>query len=832
MIFLRLFLAQFRPFWRLRARIDDAVLGLRRLRFAFRTHISEEAQSSSALLNIARLTLYDLLVALFVSAGVWWTNPRLSFLETTIEDAAYIQLVSGIAAIGGIFIGLYYAAITAAMTAVYAQMPSSVSQLLMQERFGNAYMRFVATLTFTAINLLALQALGIGTSRVGTPLLALGSGVAVFGFVKLGTLAFRLFDPTEVSTAVFRDLQAVSSQVVVGGYQWRSTAFQHYAQRRCAQRLQALNELADACQTSKYLRDEPLVRLAANMLVFAAHSVEHRPKIPTKSRWFPQSYSQRDWYRTPDDQTIIAHDTGTTLVQETVPDKWWVEKQCERVALNALKSLLERRQLISARSLMSAFGSYVDTLSKHGWVTEALVFSDRLEDLAVSTALDADAPSEERLVNRVALLDCIAHLRITCVLRAADWADALDRERLRQALNDVNWLRPTTPYTLGLHGYSLETAEWLAERLAFERSISSQVTPQWYCVELLAQQEAEAIARAIAGLCRDAFGRIWAVTERALKKQQLWESACLLSGALHYVRKLQGHLNRFQGAMTRVSADRVIKQIPWPVENFERVEADLDEHYAKAIERMTLLIPRLSKRPQDLPDYAGQFLHAATEQVFDCVIKRDADALTKIFPGTFVGCLTMHEALWPQDLKLDDPWLEGELSLSFAPILDLVELSGFSYLLSEVFPKQKTWPVLAQKWGKVLDTQKELGNRVLRIVAFSKGQFAFAPRSILRTNWQQRLEQILRKLPTKREGHPFASHQVIDHPSTFVRTVVHSGPLGNRYDGADIFIAAYLLARPDVSGDAAHRQALELARRLADDKERTAEPKSGQDKGL
>ena len=834
MIVLRLFLAQFRAFWRLRARVDDAGLGFRRVCFAFRARIGEEAQSASAILQIARLTLFDLMAALLVSAGVWWTNTRLSFFSTTIDDAAYIQLASGIAAIGGIFIGLYYAAITAVMTAVYARMPSSVSDLLMQERFGNTYMRFVATLTFTAINLLALQAMGIATSTVGTPLLALGSGVAVFGFVKLGTWAFRLFDPTAVSSVVFRDLRALFSQVVVGGYQWRSTAFQRYAQRRCAQRLQSLHELTDACKASKYLRDEPLVRLAANTLSFAEFSVEQRPKIPTKSLWFPQSYAQLDWYRTADTQTSIAHHTGTMLQPQILPDTWWIEKQCERVGLNALESLFERRQLASARSLMSAFESYVDTLSRHGWVTEGLAITDRLEDLTIAAALDAGGPSEERLVDRIALLDCIARLRITCVLRAGDWADALDAERLRHALNGVDWLRSSTPYSLGLHAYSLECAEWLAERLAFERSVSSQVTPQWYCGELLAQQEAEAIARAIAGLYRDAFGRIWAVVDRALERRQLWEAACLLSDALHYVRKLQGHLERIQGAMTRVSADRRIQKLPWPAEDFESVEADLDQHYAKAIERMTVVIPRLTKRPKDLPDYPGQFLHAATEYVFECVIKQDVATLAKIFPGTFLGCLAMHNALRTPDLEPSDPWLEGALSLAFAPILDLVELSGYSYLLSEVFPEHMTWPVIAQKWDEVLDAQKGLGGRILAIIAFSKGQFALAPRSILRTSWQQRLERILTKLPTKREGHVFAMSLEIDHPSAFVRTVVHPGPFTTTYDGADIFTATYLLARPDIARDAAHRQALELAREVGDGEERTAEPEpeAGRDEDL
>jgi hypothetical protein len=132
---LRLLFAQFRAFWRLRARLDDAGLTARRVGFRFRTRVGDEADSSSAILHIARLTLFDFTVALVVSAAIWWANARVTFLPT-FDSATFIQLASGIAQIGGVFIGLYYAAVTAAMTAVYAQMPSTVSQLLMQERFG------------------------------------------------------------------------------------------------------------------------------------------------------------------------------------------------------------------------------------------------------------------------------------------------------------------------------------------------------------------------------------------------------------------------------------------------------------------------------------------------------------------------------------------------------------------------------------------------------------------------------------------------------------------------------------------------------------------------
>jgi hypothetical protein len=71
MIGFRLCLAQSRAFWRFRARLDDANLRVRRVGFAFRSRLGDEADSSSAVRHIAQLTLFDLLVAMTLSVGVW-----------------------------------------------------------------------------------------------------------------------------------------------------------------------------------------------------------------------------------------------------------------------------------------------------------------------------------------------------------------------------------------------------------------------------------------------------------------------------------------------------------------------------------------------------------------------------------------------------------------------------------------------------------------------------------------------------------------------------------------------------------------------------------------
>ena len=107
MIGLRLFLAQFRAVRRLRARLSDLRLDLFRRRSALRSWAGAEAESSTAILHIAKLTLLDLALASILALVVWWLNPFFSSRRFVFSASAYVQLLGTVAAIGGVFIGLY-----------------------------------------------------------------------------------------------------------------------------------------------------------------------------------------------------------------------------------------------------------------------------------------------------------------------------------------------------------------------------------------------------------------------------------------------------------------------------------------------------------------------------------------------------------------------------------------------------------------------------------------------------------------------------------------------------------------------------------------------------
>jgi hypothetical protein len=242
---------------------------------------------------------------------------------------------------------------------------------------------------------------------------------------------------------------------------------------------------------------------------------------------------------------------------------------------------------------------------------------------------------------------------------------------------------------------------------------------------------------------------------------------------------------------------------------------------------MAAVLPHLPGRPDVLPDFPGQFLHTCVEEMFQFLVVGQTEAVSKVFPSVFVGCLAKHDELKPADLKPDDPWLEGSIAVALAPILDLVELSGFSCLLSEAHPDKATWPAVRKSWDAWLDAEATFATRLAAMLRFSKGLFAIAPRSILRTSWHQEVDRALAALPTRIVRRGWHSDEVVDHPSPLVRSVAAPGSMmWSQYDGCDIFAACYLAERPGIQSDQLFRQAIDLRNQVA---RRRADANNGND---
>ena len=113
-----LLLAQARLFWKARFALSQLVFVAYRMLFGMRHRIREESTTTKSLLSLLRNTWGALVWVVLTAVGLQFLNPYLVpwFTKrgfTILPESDYGTLLATVVGVGGVFIGLYYAAISA-----------------------------------------------------------------------------------------------------------------------------------------------------------------------------------------------------------------------------------------------------------------------------------------------------------------------------------------------------------------------------------------------------------------------------------------------------------------------------------------------------------------------------------------------------------------------------------------------------------------------------------------------------------------------------------------------------------------------------------------------
>jgi hypothetical protein len=137
--------------------------------------------------------------------GIWF--PQTWRKPTGFRPDTYATLLGTIAQVTGVFLGLYFTAVSAVASAAYAKVPNTVRALVVEEKVGNVYIRLVAFEAALATFLLAAHTLGIFLGYLNLVLVSVGAVFSIFAFVFLGFRTFYFFDPTQLVGYVERDFR-------------------------------------------------------------------------------------------------------------------------------------------------------------------------------------------------------------------------------------------------------------------------------------------------------------------------------------------------------------------------------------------------------------------------------------------------------------------------------------------------------------------------------------------------------------------------------------------------------------------------------------------------
>ena len=504
---------------------------------------------STTTISLLKFILWRLVCVIFFTTIFQISNRFVDLWLTKFgvsipKDTDYVTLLATVIGVGGVFIGLYYAAITTVCSAIYAEAPNNIRDLLAQDRVGNFYIRFIALLTTFGVCLLTLQVIRIQPAILSMLAFLLGAGLMIIGFVRLGTRAFHLFDPTILSGTIFKQLRQCYKKVQAGGYHWSYQYLQSQSHQNAQKTIDTLSTLSSIAAKQPHLNGSPFADMCKNMILFLCNYETKRKLIPTESLWYRERYEHPDWYRTGDTEVSIAHETAAGLQPTVVRDTRWIESEILPIVERCLKINLDEKRYEIVNLLLGSLDEYVQILAAEHQVEYAVNHIDNIFAWCEKLLFvdEGNVVSEEPLEHmeiceRLAIMPInvlVAYIRTIGLYYEQD----TDLRRI----GNISWKSEKSIYKAGFAEHVLKVLEELRPRLMLEERIEGRIISEpWYIQKLIAQKEAENIGNALVCFYEQVSELYARWLGNARSSQHPWLAAQIISRESEYWNKLDLH---------------------------------------------------------------------------------------------------------------------------------------------------------------------------------------------------------------------------------------------------------------------------------------------------
>jgi len=818
-----------RWFWKLRYYLNFIIFYVNKLFFQQREKIKHAKEGFSITKELVKLITPSFLVALLIVIGLEVVEKfLLSFV--VVSKPLFIKkilnylvifhnklltsvdsldtLLSIVASVSGIFLGLYFTAISVVASSVYARMPNNIRELLLKEKVGNQYIKILATLTSVSLILLGYRVFG-GHPGIFTSLFVVTLGCfGIFCFVVLGLRAFFFFDPTRLGDAIFYDLSNNIRLSTIRGFRWTDPNFQSHYQKLAAKNISTLNTLIKLCTKEHQLQKQPLSSILKKTIYFLTNYAQQRSFIPSESRWYALMPRYKSWFFYDSFALTIALQTKTSIQPEMVPNPYWLEDDIIEILSSTFGKALQKENLEVVYEALCSLNRYLEILGANLEFKKGL---DVITKLSKPIEKYYDTHTFSNLEDKhkdidLALFDRYGLTIISLSVGFYKMIRDLNMQDILKKIDTTNWLSNKNIYEKRFPPPILSRLEYIQKGLKFEKRVEDRIiSPNWYIRQLVVVRYIEIFQEVVKELISSIEDFFVSKSEAFISKKSFVFSALHSQRGLEMCNKIKAHLPYLRKLVEELEKIRINKELPWPQWDWNEINDRIDKSYDKLIENLAKCIPTLSliEFRENFPDLFGQTYTIVCQDCYDSMILKKTKKFRNLFPLLFLGSLAAHEKL-RKELKDWPP--ETALSICLEPLLDIMELSGYAKLYSELFDIPEIWDICKTTWDKYFESHNQPSNGLrflIELYKYRKSLFQISPRDILRTNWQINFNNKLREMNLIDDmfssPHPWSKDMKIKHKSPLIRAIC-KGKYEPHISAAEIFIIIYLLKWPEAQG--------------------------------
>jgi len=660
----------------------------------------------------------------------------------------YVASAAAIAQIMGVFLGLYFTAIGVVVGGVYSRVSSDVRGLMVGERVGDRYLKLVALTGIYALYLSALASSGFSASRSGYVILFVITTYAVFGFTQLGLRVYHLLDPERLAARLNLDVSKAMGHLRLASSHARDPSFQAYYREQVESALGTYDSLYTLVVSSPPNLDASKDLLLGQITVWWIYT-HMKAEIPAASGWYRPRYEFSSVLAADDSTMVTIHLATATLPPPAVaPDHLWFDRAVAESVAKKLALHLELSDLLRSVVILQVLQQRIHDATEGLAIEEAFLLervvsegiSKQVAQLAERKA-GKEPGSKEEVALVTQLCDFLALVPMQVLLGCAERLRAFKPDTLIDIDHWPQWYLKRRFYGYRLPRAVLVRLEDVTSRLAFEELVEGTVlTESWY----LRQQFAVVVIDHVMGFLPDIVGLI---ERRYLPLVQLLQSVGATFPATHVAfraleacEKLRRHLPEIVLWGERMRSLHVISAEAATLPDVDTLVARVES----VEERMQDILGTLAfdlyepeaKLVRDLPDYFGQAYMTVATETFDRLQMGNAKA-EGLFRVFFALSILASQRLQSELEHVQD--ISVKVRYLTEPLIQLMELSGYAYLFSQLRGNGVVWRAVRGIWDKQLGST--LNPELVRIVAEDRD--VGRPWYTQRFNWQRAFREDL-----------------------------------------------------------------------------------------
>ena len=807
--YLYLFFSQYKFFWYIQKKQYNLIFSIKKLLFSTKKLFINNTEKKEAYKEFFRWSLTKTFIILIVTYILQIINPyiddliqlfiidylkpdNVNFTLNFISNSEYITFLSAIAAIGGVFIALYFSSLSAINATLYSTFSKNLRDLLYRDSISNTYIKVLSYTTFFSFTLIGFFLLGFEKIYISIPIILLLIGFSIFSYYGMGTRMHELLSSDTLSHSIFNNLYKCINYATKNDIFNRDISFQKHYFILASQEIKLLKSLIETSLTNYKIYNTSFENITLNIFKLLEYYQIKKRFIPYNSLWYNQVHEYKDLYKMGNFSNLDIFLKNAMMPQgENKSDLFWIEDKLIEHVIKIIIKKIENNEIEDYQYLLAHLLKYLKLLVKHGNINYAIKIVEKIKkDINIDNSIENSA---------LFLTDYIYSLPTEIILEFIKNINIYSYDYVSDILTMNNLLN--TNIILNFNENIAETLTWLHEKLCLEiKTEGKLITHTWYQTEIIMLSLSRIFIEnieSISNLLENFFNNDF-------KDKNIQAYSLILNRKWECINKYILNFNSIENILKGYFVHRKIDGLDWKdfsIEVFKSKNKLSKKNCIVEIgEALTLIDER---KDYKFPDIKGFFLQTISDNLLDLTIEENYEELKKIYPNFLLSSMFKFYYLKPTvNAEQLDYRKQNQLIQSFLPILNLIEITGLIRIILDFNKDQDTWDFIEKYWLDLLKNKDQFINIdfIHSVISLSDSHIAVTPGYDQRFTWNTKIRNYLKSKIKKdffntnyKSVIPlFNQEEIVLHNNVLIREYIGSDDYFSNLDGISIFIYTML----------------------------------------